>query len=524
MKNVYNNQHLACDVTRNDVTLSFTLGNIVGKRNKPEINQDHHYDVLNSYLDYKGDEFKDKLFKLYTEANDSILDSMLVTDDIVLPTAIVHNILDILDAVDIERYLTDVYKLYVPNSVDRDIPDDIEKDGRVTRVQTYSRKDYLELAALVLITKATLPIIGEYAYIKSEELNTALKEYILFEFYSGHNIVNNPAMVKLFGFGKMIIEQEAKVENVDAIRVIEKFISRDQVPTFLLANVLFNKVAMETLIDSSDDNLLVKKVYTFITGKIKIQIGSANAIKEKKALPDVDGSEGDRESFIESYRVLSEPVGYAVELNWYLSDIDRIVRDLGVSFSPKLLLDAKLAASKFITHDIGDYHIYILSVIFKRVINPKAINYMDIDSIINIVTVGFAYLWTGKYYNLAILLLAAPVTDNSNNIVINTTANKNRLSKELKDALTVIYPYERVINDDKTVNVVEESINTLVNNMYELLWVPIVSNKYIDACNLANKGNSNRYISRDRLLTSDLKLLIAEFIIENESILFGKEK
>ena len=120
--------------------------------------------------------------------------------------------------------------------------------------------------------------------------------------------------------------------------------------------------------------------------------------------------------------------------------------------------------------------------------------------------VGYAYLWTIGHKHMAILLTSIGNIKLDTVMTINTTVNRNRISKDIKDKLQHWFPYNRIKNTLTNINVVEESINELANSMYMLRWTPVAPNKYTSV--VLGTGNIS-----GKILPPDLKSKLAEMII-----------
>ena len=127
--------------------------------------------------------------------------------------------------------------------------------------------------------------------------------------------------------------------------------------------------------------------------------------------------------------------------------------------------------------------------------DPRSREYIKLDSIINLLAVGYTYLYGLGFKDLAILLVSTSIEDIFGMVTINTTINKPRLSKELKEKLDALYPYRRQINDGTSENLCEKAISELVKE-YE---------------------SKNMYV-----IPQDLKVQLAEFIIKHEGVVYGR--
>jgi len=513
--NVHNKLPLVVDINDSKKVgsnLEFIIGPMINKRNKDELNPEIQFKLLNSYLEYKGETYKKELYDMYVTADQVIMNYITKADIHPLPVKIVHNVIDHFDMVDIFHYLKDIYRLPPPANLMEVFDNQYESDKLGSRVQTYLKDDYLELAALELVIKAILPIIAHFGYVKSSELSIMHREAILFNFIKTHKIIKTPAMVKLSGLIEKLVSKTANDGELEAIRTIEKQLPKEDVVEYVLAIVILQRVSISPLVRDNANENIVTKVYNYVTNKLKVKADVSKSIRNKKPMTDIESNAGDdKESIIESYRVLSRfPLATHVELDWSVSDIDIIVSQLPVEIDPKLLLDSIQFTKGFLTSHIDKIQVTLLGIIFKQIIDPRGLEQVNIDSIVNLLGVGFAYLWTINHKHLALLLTSTASVKLDTVMTINTTVNRNRISKEIKDALQYWFPYNRVKNATTNINVVEESINEISNNIYTMRWTPLATPKYINE--VIEDGNVNK------ILPADLKLKIAELIIALQEI------
>ncbi len=520
--NVSNRGDITVAIEFNGNTIEFIISSIISKRNKDELDPERQFMLLNSYVDYKGDAFKEELFKLYQKADEEIINSIPRKELTPLPFGIAHPILDMFDIADVFNYIKNIYQLKAPNNLKEEFDMLIEQDGRGSRVQTYLKDDYLEFAALAVIIKSVMGPLGQFAYVKQKDFSGAHKEYFLFYFISTHRLYATTAMQKLFGWVEKLVDAPTNDSEADAIRIIERQIPKSEMSMYILAIVVIQKISIATLVNDNEDKNIITRVYNYINNKLRNNGDVSKSIRDKTILTDPESGEGDKESVIESYRMASALTrGQEVEMDWSVSDIkiilaqmpiavDQVV-DGRVTISSEALIDSLVFCRYFFSGNIHPQQINLLGIIFKDIIDPRGLAYIQIEGIINLLSVGFVYLWGMGYKNLA-LLLTAYVDNNTNNThYINITVNRSRLSQTIKDDLNYYFPYNRVINSDTSVNLIEESINEITNDLFAKRWIPTASDKYVTEV-LGVDKNINK------ILPPDLKIQLAEFIIQHERL------
>lgn len=494
--------------------LNFEISSLISLRNKEDIQDEKQFMIVNQYLKHKGREFQEQL---YNVLQTSLMTVMNTTQQQGLDPnnrSIVHPILDLLDYNDILHYLTYDFKLQPPKNLKTVYDQSIEDDKRGSRAQTYLQSDYLELATLSTILKIAMLPVYDYAAIKQGELSTDMKEYLIFHLFKKHPIYESAPMQKLYEMSKVLIKQTTSSDETESIRVLEKGIPKDELPFYILSIIAIQKVAIATLVDDNVDKNIITKIYNYINNKLKPNSDVSKSIRNKSVLQDVDSQTGDSESMIESHRGTTDlPGGSVVEFNWAVDSIKKIVEQLPEKqkryIDPLILSDAERFCKKFLEdNNITPNHIVMLSIIFKSIIDPRALDYLSIESLTNLLSVGFAYLWGIECKELALLLTSIAASNNDDVYIVNQTTNKSRLHKELKEELAYYFPYTKMINETTDSNIAEEAINKLTDTYFTKRWLALADEKYI----LDVLGE----INYNKLLFPDMKILLANFIIRNE--------
>lgn len=306
--NLYQRTLTTVEVTHNKQKIEFIIGSVISKRNKAELDAEKQFVLLNAYLDYKGNEFKEELFNRLVDSENEIILSVSRSEIHPLPYNIVHPILDMFDIMDVFNFIKNIYRLVPPKNLSDAFDPLIESDGRGTRVQTYLKDDYLELAALALIIKTTLGPVCHFAYVKNKDIHSLHTDYILLHFYNTHHIFKTPPMVKLLGLCEKLVNLPTVGAEADAVRILEKRLPKEDMPLYILGIVVIQKISIATLIDDNENKNIITKIYNYINNRLKPSGDVSNSIRNKTALtdPESGGVGGDRESIVESYRIMSD--------------------------------------------------------------------------------------------------------------------------------------------------------------------------------------------------------------------------
>lgn len=498
--------------------LYFEISSLISLRNKEDIQDEKQFYIVNQYLQYKGKEFQEQLYNVLQNSLINVMNTVQQQGLDPNNRSIVYPVLDLLNYNDILNYLTYEFKLQPPKNLKTVYDQSIEDDKRGSRAQTYLQSDYLELATLSIILKIAMLPVYDYAAIKQSELSTDMKEYLVFHLFKKHPIYNSAPMQKLYEMSKVLIKQTTSSDEAENIRILEKGIPNDELPFYILSIIVIQKVAIATLIDDNADKNIITKIYNYINNKLKPNSDISKSIRSKSVLQDIDSQTGDSESMIESFRGTTDlAAGFIVEFNWALSSVQKIIEQLPEKqkryIDILIINDAEKFCKKFLeSGNITTNHVIVLSIIFKSIIDPRTLDYLNIECLKNLIVVGFAYLWKLDCKEIALLLTSIPIDNSDNTMVINQTTNKSRLNKEIKEELNFYFPYTKMINELSETNIAEEAINKLTDIYFSKRWYPLADEKYI----LEILGE----INYSKLLFSDIKIMLANFIIKNEKELY----
>jgi len=502
------NKHLAIKITSpaGDTT-ELTIGPMISKRNRDELVPEKQFELLNGYLDYKGNDFKTLLFMAILDGEYFIEEASLQRGLDVMPTTQLNKILDMFVLDDVIYYIRELAKVIPPENLKPGFDPRIESDGLGTRAQTYIQQDYYELAALTLPIKAIIGLLGQYAIRKGGCIAPIHKEYVLYSSFAKHVITKYIAVSKLRAWIDILVNINIQTSDMASITVIEKQIPSSELPTYILAVVLIQKLSIAAIVTDTRERNVITRIYNYIINKLKTKGGPSTKIRDKTPKADVDSSSGDKESVIEAYRVVADvTMGAEVELSWYAGDINMLIRDIGRPVNMALLSEVLAVNQCFRTIPISKEQVTIVGYMFKRILDPRALDYIDINGIINLISVGFTVLWGSGHRELAMLLIAKPLMADSNDVIINITPNI-RLLPEYKLRLAELYPYEKQLNKTKTVSVVEAAVTDLTCDIFAIKWLP-----NMPKCCIDEHFGDNPV----KILPANFKNLLVKLIIELE--------
>jgi len=489
--------------TYKDNVVNFTIDTI-NKRLKDEIIPETMFKLLNGYIAYKGNAFASELYKTLLNSSNELLLQTSIRDVDPMPLHIVHDVLNMFDFNDVYDYIKSTGLVRVPTNLADKYDKLIELDEKGTREQTYLKRDYMELIALITILKSTLGIVGEYASIKSDVLaKNDYREYILFTFYASHSIFRTPAFQKVYDGIHKLIERLFSDRDNTAIRLIERTIDKDTFPTYITAYVTIQKLLVNSELSDTDSRNTVTKIYHFASNKIKLK-DNASEVRIKHIMNGEDDS-GESESVMESYRTPTTlPPGSILEFRNEFKCPIELSRNLGLNVSDDVIYEMVDMFRKLEEPLPINESLYLASYVFKDIIDPRAFDHLVIDELINALAVAFLYLWEKGYRDIALIL--SSFSSSVDNFKVNFSL-RNKLKQNVRDELDRIFPYKKVIvgpEGNTETSSIDETITLLSKNLMGYNLVSILPKRYLD------EGNNG---SRNVLMDETIKNRLARYII-----------
>ena len=483
IKNVFLKTGIEIEISYDGQKVICPMKMVMNKKNKDGLADEIQFGLLEEYLNYKGKEFKSTLMKSVVEAEQLIFKTITRKSVYPLPQKAIDGILDIMNYEDVLGWLSNVRKLPMPPQLDDVFDINIEKSKLKTRIQTYTKDDYRELMALIICLKTVYGPILIFGNIKSHEIAGHHAESDLMGFILNNPISKTAPFKKLQGSTEMIVNNTLKSSVEVAVKIIEKSVSSDAIPEWILGIALFKRIMAAPIEGPHDTPIIVTSIHNFNLGKLSPEGNTSNAVKEKRPHRDDTGEE---ESVMESYKIATDlPVALSEEFNNCLRDVDYLVDVLSenVPIDNRVVMDA-LSFTRPLEHNrILDIQKYLLSIIFKDVIDPRSIDHVNLNSIMNMFAVGFAYLWANDQKDLAVILTSyALLEDEEESMQVSLTSNITRISQDRKDMLDKLFPYKRI--KIKRTSQEEEnnaliSIDLLANDIYKTHWHHCAADKYL---------------------------------------------
>ena len=307
---------------------------------KKEIEKTGLMFLAEEYLNIKTPEFREKLFREYQIASDTI-DSLTLQSTVEpLHLPVFYRVLDMIDYEELASFLAT--RVQVP----KDLKDEFiaDADNMLNETQTYTKREYLELIVLSTFIRFSLPMLGKYMQVKSFLINKNFKEYIFVSVYDLYPKISrlekdiksesltddekteiesaskNRAYTKLYKFCAKAYERDRNSEN-DAVRAIIYGIPKEETVKWLFASSVILAVASVSTINDTVSKNIITKIFNSIL-KSKVQKDTTKTmIKNKADTLSSKGGDETQESKSESVRITTTLMpGYVEEVKWSASD------------------------------------------------------------------------------------------------------------------------------------------------------------------------------------------------------------
>lgn len=520
----------------NDNFLEFPVGAILQKKKNEDFVSPRQNELLNRYVDYKGEEFKKNLYSAYQDFYNYLENEVEIVD--LLPgkrnnvNEYFFRVLDLLDYEDIRSFLDNVVGIVPPRSLKTEFDDQDHVDGVCSKEQTFLKEDYKHLATLIVIIKATYFLLGFYFSKIGTTMSMSSRDYMLFKFYQRRDsLFYSPGMVKLLQFTEKLIETKTKDDVEKNIRIIDKVVSEDEISILSLAQIVFQKLVIADVVNDTSEVNIVTMLYTFLTNKLR-EIKNTSKIREKILATGGD-SEIDIDSNVENHRAVQVVMQSDIaHINFATDTMDKILAQVSEPMAELMskpivmgtktytLADLRKEFDAYKEESIPENVFRILECVFKGVLDPRALEHLELENVICMITLAFAYIWNLGLPKLAVFLGSTAIRREENFITINVSSGKTRIDKEIMAELIKFFPSTKSISKTSPSDYKEDDvyeikrwIESFGNDFYKSDWYFILSKEMADELEIENMNVT---------VTEDMKVLLAQFLIENEKIVYRK--
>jgi len=465
---------------------------------------------VEEYINSKDNNFRVKLFKKYKEANDQLDELILINSLEPINVKIFHDILDLINIRDLTNFLTTI--VAVPKELqDKFTPD---KDEMLNEIQTYTKREYLELIVLATLLKFTLPVLGKYMHIKSHLVNKHLKVYYFLPIYESYlKISELKSYEKLYLFSEKAFMKENTEESA-AVRTMLYNIPKDETVRWLFSAAIISGIMALTSINDTYDENLIKKLFNNIL-KNRINKTTENTKIKSKAETVSKGDENSQESMSESCRVTTElSPGYVEELNWAMETPDFIIKQLK---NKNFTVDRDIANASFNfmmsyakegPFIVSDTVFVLLGWIFHtHIAHANSFKYLRMQALYSAIAVAYSHLVVNGFKDLGLMVYSKLNTIDSGSF--NNSTNKAKIPDIIKEELETFYNIKKnklTKVKIEEISIAETAIGLLADMMYTEEYITFAKKEDI----LDVKGDSSSPLI---VAGSELKIRLAELLI-----------
>lgn len=401
-----------------------------------------------------------------------------------------------------------------PSWLYKDYGDKQDKHG--TREQTYLYDDYVKLICLAFALRMMIPVWSEFIGRTRDETNTALKEYRAYQLLSRCSLFNSAPMEKLRVYVDAIVpEEKQKSAIIDGM-------SSEEFPVWLLSVALIRKVCISDIrgifppaTRSANGTIaepptLVTYVYNHIKERIKHSGNNFSGIVTDKKSESKTDSYEDQMSRFEGYKIKQEvPPGDIVLIETAIANPHESAQFLEPGI-PKGLVDECLRNRVNKNLKIHDPQFTIAQWVFKPLISPRGMLYLDKGLIQQCVAIAEAVLWHRghKFYSA---LMSAEIKHYEEGVSSVGIGSDARIPKEINEEILKYYPYMRknTASKSKTVRSMNQAyvaIDHIAGMFSKAEWGLTINDKRLNEL----FGGNVRKIT----LPHDAKIKLAELIID----------
>lgn len=352
-----------------------------------------------------------------------------------------------------------------------------DPDMNTTQEKTYVRHEYRDLIGLILFIRMLSPLyIDFYNYIKNI---TAHHYYKLFLLFIRSTVYSSPEIEKLKRY--IEVNQETLIgTGRNEHLIISAGLSDDDVLDSLVSEIIFNKLLT---IDFFTKNCnIVSFIFQTIRYKGSFATTDGGVIRSKGVVSDPNK---DDISYFEDYRKTSAvPIGTSAEIQHALSDLEQLITSLGYDDFDYELYEQELNnhLPTLMSKPIEQVQIYLLGWFLNRIINPRALFYIELTKLVELILLAKVVLLQRGHKFIAMLLSSYRSEAGSYiNIISRNVLNRN-LVKQLSKH------YQFVIEEGET-SIIEQTVLKVSKEIVNNIWVPIGNREQLDGV-----GNREGYL------------------------------
>lgn len=429
---------------------------------KDQSNIDTLYNKINEYIETLSQERQKKLFEVFSSFANSNLKTNFDN-----PKSVMELEFKIAQASELLGYdefiawnRTQSHLITYPDNIGDDYVYD--PDLNTPPEKTYIRNDYTDLIGMIVFIRALSPLyIDYYNYIKEASSYFYYKIFMLFvrsDLYSSAQANKLRTYVEVNR--DTFMSGQSKNDNL----VLEVGLSDDDVLDALLAEIIFNKML------TIDFYNFKRNIISFIfqTIKYKGSYTSSDGQIIRNNAKKADQSKDDT-SYFEDYRKTSNIVlGVSVEIQHALSSLEYLIAGLGcTNFNHQAYTyELENHLPKLLQHRPDKTQIYILGWFMDRIINPRALYYIEPRKLVELMLFAKVVLLQDGHHFLG-MFLSSVRTEEQNFFNVQIKAVQD------KEAARKLQPYYHFVTEEGKQSVVSKTISEICKEISSSLWTPI---------------------------------------------------
>lgn len=488
-------------IEHNGVEVSFTLS--MFKRDNFTL-ENEAFLHINHYWETRPVEEQNRIFAIYAsiaEDFDSLMSKNALKDSLTQKVTELMNIHALENMEHWVRYNSDII---IPSTFDEKYNENIDKN--TSEDKTYTRSDYIKLVSLSLCLRAMVPIWGSYIKTIRGDAGNQFKELQAFMLLKNSDINRSDPMIKLYNY----IDAQIGKDNFNATNTLN-FICREDFPHWLLSLVCVKRLCIGDVRSKDPRANLITLIYNFIIQRIRSTDNDfTNMVKSKTA--DDFGPDGENKiSNLERFKVTTNiSLGQIVEMEYSMKDIYKVAHRLCVNVNPEILERSLKSSRELAQRRLLNPQMTLLRWVFSPAIMPRGLMYLPLDRTIAALGALEAILWSNGHKYLAILSTSHALLDDDVHRV-SQVASKMRTPEDLTTELRKYFPFTQTYRgmggSETEVYLVEESINTLANDLAKFTWRATADESMIE------EVFGERHTRRIPILP-DIKTQLTKLVIE----------
>lgn len=385
-----------------------------------------------------------------------------------LLTEVVNDIYKIVKFEDLRDYVVGNTKLKLPTELYNDYVTE-DKITPLYKQRTYLLPEYIDLVALAFGLRFMIPIWGQYLPISAKEHGSHMMEYYAFQLLTASDFYQCPAFFRLDTY---IRANLAEGESID-MGVLLKFLSSEEVPTYLIALSAIRKLSVAPLSAENERDHLMKIIYNYALGNNNQLAGSLGSKVTDK--PDPGETLDDNSSVWCTYKMKEQiPAGDLIMFQLYVNNFIPCAQAIEPDINPDRVTDCVERALKLQDFNPTDSQIGLVVWAMSPVVPGCVVEMFDRQTLFTAIGISQAILWHWGLTQLAVLLTARRIELEPGEIM--APVPYGGVSNQNMQLLETIYPYS--LPEGRGGDMITEpnpglrGIESVVGDLFKNYWEP----------------------------------------------------